>query len=519
MSKPAASSAKRRHRRYCCVVNCHEQEGLNPGVHFYRFPSKPHEVEQRERWIRAAQRTEPDGKPWQPTQNSRMCSRHFVGNKKSNCVDHPAYAPTIFPPAYKRPLPLDSSSGLERFDRCAFAKIVKIFAHLSKSIKIKKKLFPLLFACTPKKILPPAVPVLHSEPSTSGTAATTPVTVVTSGTAASTSATAVASNTAITTSSTAATASSTALSPQLTRTLGVGPHARTCFFGGYDSIKHSPDALRSLCGVDGNVFALLLSLLPTVRDRGSDVTVENKMLIFLTKMKLGISFSAVATLFGVHETTACRTFYAVLYTLAEVTRGWISKPPVSNIKLAQPLCFQENYPECTLIVDCTEIKTETPPNIRQQHVLYSSYKGGYTLKFLVGIIPNGMVVFRSKPYGGRCSDTYITLNSGFLSVLESDDVVLADKGFPGIRASLADRGVVLVMPPFSAGSNVPFTPEEMEETYAVASVRIHVERMIQRIKLFDILNHRVPISLIPAMGDIFHMCCVLANLQPHIISS
>ncbi|XP_040064335.1 uncharacterized protein LOC120838460, partial [Ixodes scapularis] len=306
---------------------------------------------------------------------------------------------------------------------------------------------------------------------------------------------------------------------QLTRSLGVGPHARTCFFGGYDSIKHSPDALRSLCGVDGNVFALLLSLLPTVRDRGSDVTVENKMLIFLTKMKLGISFSAVGTLFGVHETTACRTFYAVLCTLAEVTKGWISKPPVSNIKLAQPLCFQENYPECTLIVDCTEIKTETPPNIRQQHVLYSSYKGCYTLKFLVGIIPNGMVVFRSKPYGGRCSDTYITLNSGFLNVLESDDMVLADKGFPGIRASLADRGVILVMPPFSAGSNVPFTTEEMEETYAVASVRIHVERMIQRIKLYDILNHRVPISLIPAMGDIFHMCCVLANLQPHIISS
>ncbi|KAM7307850.1 uncharacterized protein ISCGN_011486 [Ixodes scapularis] len=323
MSKPAASSAKRRHRRYCCVVNCHEQEGLNPGVSFYRFPSKPHEVEQRERWIRAAQRTEPDGKPWQPTQNSRMCSRHFVGNKKSNCVGHPAYVPTIFPPAYKRPLPLDSSSGLERFDRWR--------KRLQKA---------------------PAVPALHSEPSTSGTAATTPVTVATSGTAATTSVTAVASSTAITTSSTAPTASSTAPSPVST-----------------------------------------------------------------------------------------------------------SVPPTSS-PTCQPTSSAENH------------------NI-------------------------------SGPAD----------QEGEWSSMDIEEDQLIDKGFPGIRASLADRGVILVMPPFSAGSNVPFTTEEMEETYAVASVRIHVERMIQRIKLYDILNHRVPISLIPAMGDIFHMCCVLANLQPHIISS
>lgn len=283
-------------------------------------------------------------------------------------------------------------------------------------------------------------------------------------------------------------------------------------------MRDSPGTLRSLCGVNSNVFALLLSLLPTVRDRTSDVTIENKLLMLLMKLKLGVSFSAVAVLFGVHETTACRTFYAVLCTLAEVTRDWIYKPPVSDIKLAQPLCFQENYPECTLIIDCTEVRTETPPDVRQQHMLFSSYKGCYTLKFLVGITPNGMVVFRSKLYGGRCSDTHITLDSGFLSVLERDDMVLADKGFPGIRASLADRGVVMVMPPFSAGSNVPFTPEDMEQTYTVASVRIHVEGVIQRIKIYDILNHRVPISLIPAMGDVFHVCCVLANLQPHIIS-
>ncbi|XP_049267200.1 uncharacterized protein LOC119375335 [Rhipicephalus sanguineus] len=305
----------------------------------------------------------------------------------------------------------------------------------------------------------------------------------------------------------------------IARSIAVGPSTRTCFFSGYHSIIASPDSLRSLCGVDGNVLALLLGLLPSVRDRSSDVTVENKLLIFLMKMKLGISFSAVATLFGVHEKTASRAFYTVLHTLVEITRDWIYKPPVTDIMLSQPSCFKANYPQCTLIIDCTELKTETPPEVRQQHMLYSPYKGTYTLKFLVAIIPNGMVVFKSKPYGGRCSDTHITLDSKFLNIIGPEDTILADRGFPGIRTSLADRGVILVMPPFSAGSNIPFTPEEMEQTYSVASVRIHVERAIKRIKHYNILNHRVPVSLIPAMDEIFHMCCILANLQPPLILS
>lgn len=106
--------SKRRNRRYCCVVNCHEQEGLNPDVKLDRFPSNK---DRRERWAQAVKRKEADGKPWVPKGNSRICSRHFVGNAKNDCSTHPAYVPTIFPQAYKRPPPLDSTIGVERFER------------------------------------------------------------------------------------------------------------------------------------------------------------------------------------------------------------------------------------------------------------------------------------------------------------------------------------------------------------------------------------------------------------------
>ncbi|XP_049523643.1 THAP domain-containing protein 11-like [Dermacentor silvarum] len=111
------ATKKRRNRRYCCVVNCHEREGLNNNVQFYRFPSRSYEVERRERWIRAAQRVGPDGGLWQPSENSRICSRPFVGNIINKVVNHPAYVPSIFLPVYTRPPLLDSASGTERFGR------------------------------------------------------------------------------------------------------------------------------------------------------------------------------------------------------------------------------------------------------------------------------------------------------------------------------------------------------------------------------------------------------------------
>ncbi|XP_065289636.1 uncharacterized protein [Dermacentor albipictus] len=51
-----SSASKKRHRRYFCVVGCHEQEGLNPNIRFYHFPSRHHEAERRARWIAAVRR-------------------------------------------------------------------------------------------------------------------------------------------------------------------------------------------------------------------------------------------------------------------------------------------------------------------------------------------------------------------------------------------------------------------------------------------------------------------------------
>ncbi|KAG0432859.1 hypothetical protein HPB47_020438 [Ixodes persulcatus] len=74
-------------------------------------------------------------------------------------------------------------------------------------------------------------------------------------------------------------------------------------------------------------------------------------------------------------------------------------------------------------------------------------------------------------YGGRCSDTHVTVDSGFLNVVQPGDVILADKGFPGIKAGLKDTDAVLVMPPFLSG-NGQFSEQEVQDTYNIAQPAI-----------------------------------------------
>lgn len=71
------------------------------------------------------------------------------------------------------------------------------------------------------------------------------------------------------------------------------------------------------------------------------------------------------------------------------------------------------------------------------------------------------------------------------------------------------------MPPFLANKGV-FTKEETTETYSIASVRIHIERIMQRIRVYKILD-KIPHNLMNSLDDIIHIACVLVNVQPPII--
>ena len=134
---------------------------------------------------------------------------------------------------------------------------------------------------------------------------------------------------------------------------------------------------------------------------------------------------------------------------------------------------------------------------------------------MVSCTPAGTVSFISHGQGGLASDRKIEEGSGILDKFEHNDICMVDRGF-NIQDMLLSREVKLVIPPFTKG-RTQFVKGKVEQTSSVARARIHIERVIGRIKDFRILNFRVPLTMIALLNDIFTVASALANLTPPLV--
>ena len=76
----------------------------------------------------------------------------------------------------------------------------------------------------------------------------------------------------------------------------------------------------------------------------------------------------------------------------------------------------------------------------------------------------------------------------------------------------------LVMPPFKKGAkNFQFSEQENRDAYQVAAVRIHVERCIQRMKRFAVLDH-CQAEMRDYFDDMLIVISGICNLQTDLIA-
>ena len=118
------------------------------------------------------------------------------------------------------------------------------------------------------------------------------------------------------------------------------------------------------------------------------------------------------------------------------------------------------------------------------------------MKFLIACTPNGAVCYISPVYVGSISDVELMRVSGFIQKLEGRNgiSIMADRGFT-IKDMLQEIGVDLNIPPFLEGRK-QLPAEEVKKGRQIASVQIHVEHAIGRIKNFSILKGNFPLSMI-----------------------
>ena len=295
-----------------------------------------------------------------------------------------------------------------------------------------------------------------------------------------------------------------------------------------DSFRDNDDKTKFYTGIPK--FSLLMHVLNLIaphikRNTQNALSQFQEFLLVLIRLKLNSPLQDLAYRFNLSVPTAHRIFDRWIHVMSVRLKFLIQWPEHEELQATMPVVFQRNFgKKVAVIIDCFEIFTERPSSLIARAMTWSNYKNHNTVKFLIGVTPQGVISFISKAWGGRVSDKYLTENSGFLRKLLPGDIVLADRGFD-IADSVGFYQARLHIPAFTRGKK-KLSAEDVEETRKIANVRIHVERVIGLVRRkYTILQGTLPIQLLTARrGDdlaptdkIAIVCCVLTNLSESIV--
>lgn len=262
-------------------------------------------------------------------------------------------------------------------------------------------------------------------------------------------------------------------------------------------------------------FTLVVTFCSSVLPVSKKLSPANVFLLIMMKIRLNLLNQDLAYRFNISASAVSKLLNAGLPAVAQKLSFLVRWPAKEEVIRTLPSVFKPTFRKCRVIIDCTEVFCERARNLTLRALTWSNYKHHNTVKILVGISPTGAVSFISNAFGGRASDKLITQKSGFLNNLEYGDQVLADRGFL-IEEELASRGATLAIPSFTKGVK-QLSMKNVEESRRLARVRIHVERMMERLKNFKILAGILPLSLVPHIDNIVMISAAVSNLQPRLI--
>lgn len=244
------------------------------------------------------------GKLWQPNDRSVICSAHIAGNTRSKDPRSPSYVPTIFPKVYKRKIS-DPEQIDSRYKRVLKRQLIsktndpnlECTSHINVESDIIKTFEN---ACTQTAFDVWPVQSFSFSCEFFGNDVCTQ---------------------AVITQNIFKTVSQ--------KDTSCGPDSnnyKSCLccekFHGFESIQDE-NQLKDLTGVTSEVFNLLIQFLPTEHFSKFSLSLNDQLLLFLIKIKLGITFSALSVFFKINRRIASRIFFRLLDLLHLKTKHMI----------------------------------------------------------------------------------------------------------------------------------------------------------------------------------------------------
>ena len=147
--------------------------------------------------------------------------------------------------------------------------------------------------------------------------------------------------------------------------------------------------------------------------------------MFLMKLRLNLFDEDLAFRFGIHQSSVSRNFHRLLDIMFTCTSNLIKWPDRETLRQTMPSSFRKFFKKCAVIIDCSEVFIECPSDLLARAQVWSNYKYHSTVKFLIGITPQGTISFVSECVGGRMSDKEITEQSKIIDLLLPGEYVHA----------------------------------------------------------------------------------------------
>lgn len=188
----------------------------------------------------------------------------------------------------------------------------------------------------------------------------------------------------------------------------------------------SEDSVRKFTGISRDSFVVIAKMIKLFQPlhywTGKAVvslTVEDQLLLTLSRLKLNSPYYDLSQRFNISTTTALNVFRTYLQALHGIFfTGCMDKiPSLEKNRRSLPSSFIE-HSHCRVVIDCTEFQIETPRQDLSAAVSsYSNYKGFLSAKYLIAVAPNGGITFVSNGYAGSTSDKMVTSRCGIISQL------------------------------------------------------------------------------------------------------
>lgn len=478
----------------CCAIGCTNRLTKGSSLSFYRFPT---DTDRRRQWIAAIRRKE-----WEPNEYSYVCSAHFISGKKSNDSLSPDFVPSIFKHV-DSPLKRKKKSELKAYARRKQANRVRVETLLREEQRKEQE-------ARDKAAQEEAARAL----------------------------TEFQARAAVIAFESRCVAMQTELSGKdlegmnqrlhsLSRKVTI--HSENVLTKSFLESNNSkvPGVIRFYTGLPSYsrlkaVFDFVSSSL--TESKCSSLPLFQQFLIALMKLRLNVADQDIAYRFGISQSAVSKNFRKWVNIMYIFLKPLIVWPRREEVMKTMPENFKREFSRCICIIDCFEVFCERPSDLMARAQTFSNYKHHNTIKFLIGITPQGVISFVSRGWGGRVSDKHLTENCGLLNHLQPGDQVLADRGFT-VEDSVGLYCAEIKVPPFTRGKK-QLSRLQVDKARQLSRVRIHVERVIGVLRQkYTILESTLPINMIMCedgtessmIDKIVVVCCTLCNVCDAVV--